>query len=555
MLKPGDRIGDRYEVQSLLAKGGMGHIYLVRDMKLNGKVWVAKEITHEENRERFVEEAQMLIQLSHPNIPKITDYFEPDAEGNCYLVMEYIQGNTLQEHFEHASRSMTMETALKYLYELCEILDYLHHLPKPIVFRDLKPANVMVDEHDHIRLIDFGIARAYDQSKFTDTVQMGTIAFAAPEQFDNKQTDPRTDIYSLGTMLYYLITGGKYYFQTSSPLQSALSEYPDEIVIFLHRLLQPRPEDRYQDIREVKAELRILQSKLGQWAAVEQPRPISADSQSFEPEAPEFEKTSRIFTPVVRASSDTESYTAKASQSHPALIIYLLDVSGSMSLKNGEKSRLELVMDSLYVALKQMVFRSTKGSRIASRYRVSIIAYSDEVYDLLGGIKDIDILMQTGKLPALQTYRFTDTAKAFQYAEELLKRELPHIQDCPAPLICHMTDGAYTGDDPEPIVKRIKEMAVKDGNVLVENIFVSDELLEHGIDQPRRWLGVEDATAFIDQYGNKLRAMSSIIPESYRQMIIEANYSLARGSYMMFPGTHPDLVSLGFQMSAATPIH
>ncbi|WP_307606793.1 vWA domain-containing protein [Paenibacillus sp. V4I9] len=253
--------------------------------------------------------------------------------------------------------------------------------------------------------------------------------------------------------------------------------------------------------------------------------------------------------------SQSQAYTTQATQSNPALIIYLLDVSGSMSLMKGEKRRIDIVMDSLYVALKQMVFRSTKGSRISSRYRVAILAYSDEVHDLSGGIKKIDELMNTGMMPTLKTYRFTDTSQAFQYAEKLLQDELPTMQDCPAPLICHMTDGVYTGEDPQPIVRRIMDMSVKDGNVLVENIFISDDVLEQEVDEPKRWQGVREDTAFRDDYGYKLKLMSSVIPESYREMMREAHFNLAKDSLLMFPGTNPELVSLGFQMSAATPIY
>lgn len=547
MLHPGDLLGNRYKVESLIAKGGMGCVYLVKDAKLNNKELAVKEIT-QANNEMFIEEAQILMNLSHPYIPKITDYFEPDANGKCYLVMEYINGLTLQQVFENAARALSLTTILKYMLQLCEILSYLHNQAKPIIFRDLKPANMMIDEHDNIRLIDFGIARKYDQGKLTDTAQMGTIVFAAPEQFENKQTDPRTDIYAVGGVLYYLLTGGKYFFHNNEVLSKALSHVPRQLVDLIQQMLEPDLDRRVQAISAVFEQLKLIQMNIEnniKEANATQTVMIKAEDQTKHATA-----GLEAFSSTPRSSS----YTTQATQSNPALIIYLLDVSGSMTLMNGEKRRIDVVTDSLYVALRQMVYRSTKGSRISSRYRVAVLAYSDEVHDLLGGIKKIDELMNTGALPALTTYRFTDTAKAFLYAEQLLKAELPSMQNCPAPLICHMTDGVYTGEDPQPIVRRIMDMSVRDGNVLVENIFISDDVMEQEIDQPKRWQGIREDTAFRDAYGYKLKKMSSVIPESYREMMRDANYNLAKDSLLMFPGTHPDLVSLGFQMSAATPI-
>ena len=550
MLQPGDVIGNRYKIESLIAQGGMGRVYLVQDTKLNNKRWVVKEI-EQVNNEVFLQEARILTGLSHPHIPKITDYFEPDEAGKCYLVMEYVMGHTLQQAFDNLARKMPVSSTLKYMIQLCDILMYLHHQPTPIIFRDIKPSNMMIDEYDHVQLIDFGIARNYRQSQNSDTVQMGTLAFAAPEQFENMQTDRRTDIYSVGAVLFYLLTEGQHYYPHSRDFHDTWSRVPQDLSPIIRKMLEPNPDLRYQDIAQVKAQLIQARAEPAREGSVMR-------TQVLTPGTDTQRMTQRIHQPVVRAasaSSQPNVYTTQATQSHPALVIYLLDVSGSMSLMQGEKRRLDVVMDSLYVALKQMVFRSTKGSRISSRYRVAVLAYSDEVYDLLGGIKSIDILMNTGRLPTPQTFRFTDTAKAFLHAEQLLQAELPDLQDGPAPLICHMTDGVYTGEDPEPIVRRIKNMSVKDGPVLVENIFVSDDVLEHEVDDPRRWQGVMDDTIFRDEYGSKLRAMSSAIPESYRAMMREAHFNLAQGSLLMFPGTHPDLVSLGFQMSAATPIY
>lgn len=246
-------------------------------------------------------------------------------------------------------------------------------------------------------------------------------------------------------------------------------------------------------------------------------------------------------------------YEILATSKTPALIIYLLDVSGSMNEKLGQKRRIDVVMDALAAMLKQMVFRSTKGSRVSPRYRVAMYAYSDHVYDLLGGIKGVDQIAQLG-VPELSTMRSTDTARAFAQAEKLLQQELPALTHCPAPLVCHMTDGEYTGADPEPVVRRIMNMRVPDGNVLVENIFISDHILSERIADPKRWEGVRPKTKLNSDYARKLRAMSSPIPPGYRAMMRESGYETADDALMMIPGMTPELVQMGFVMSMATPI-
>jgi uncharacterized protein YegL len=246
-------------------------------------------------------------------------------------------------------------------------------------------------------------------------------------------------------------------------------------------------------------------------------------------------------------------YETMATQRTPALIIYLLDVSMSMNRELGGKRSIDVVMDALGIALRQMVFRSTKGGRLSPRYRIAMYAYSDHVYDLLDGVKTVDQVAQLG-VPELSPQRSTDTAKAFSQAEKLLLQELPNLQDCPAPLVCHMTDGEYTDSDPEPIVKRIMQMSVPDGNVLVENIFISEQILPEPIADPKTWPGIMPDTKIKSKYAKKLRTISSPIPASYRAMMVEFGYQLGEGAVMLFPGTTSELVSLGFQMSAATPV-
>ncbi len=246
-------------------------------------------------------------------------------------------------------------------------------------------------------------------------------------------------------------------------------------------------------------------------------------------------------------------YEIMATSKTPALIIYVLDVSASMGQPMGGKRRIDVVMDALTAALRQMIFRSTKGGRLSPRYRIAMFAYSDHVYDLLDGVKPVDQVAHLG-VPDLSPMRTTETAKALAQAEKLLQAELPALRASPAPLVCHMTDGEFTGADPEPIARRIMQMAVPDGNVLMENIFISEKILPRPIDDPTRWPGITPNTELTNEDARKLRAMSSPLPESYRAMLIENGYQLAAGALMLLPGISPELVSLGFQMSAATPV-
>jgi hypothetical protein len=245
-------------------------------------------------------------------------------------------------------------------------------------------------------------------------------------------------------------------------------------------------------------------------------------------------------------------YTTLATAQTPALIVYLLDVSASMNQPLGTKRRVDVVMEALGAVLRQMVFRSTKGSRIAPRYRVAMLAYSDQVFDLLDGVKPVDVVAQRG-VPQLPTMRTTDTARAFAQVAALLQAELPGMQHCPAPLVCHMTDGEYTGADPEPLARQITALQVADGNVLLENIFISDKVVAP-ITDALGWPGITPATPLQSPYAEKLRAISSPLPAGYRDMLLESGYGLAADALMLLPGGSSSLVELGFAMSGATPV-
>lgn len=246
-------------------------------------------------------------------------------------------------------------------------------------------------------------------------------------------------------------------------------------------------------------------------------------------------------------------YELSATSNSPALIIYVLDVSASMNQPLGAKRRIDIVSDAFGAALRQMIFRSTKGVRVSPRYRLAMFAYSDGVYDLLGGIKPVDQVAALG-VPEFQTYRSSDANRAFLEVERLLTEELPRIQNCPAPLICHMTDGEYTGQDPELVARRLMNMRVNDGNVLLENIFISERVLPQPVTKAHEWPGVLPDTRLGDNYAKKLRSISSPLPYSYWVMMRESGYHISENAMMMLPGNSPELVEMGFVMSSATKV-
>jgi len=244
-------------------------------------------------------------------------------------------------------------------------------------------------------------------------------------------------------------------------------------------------------------------------------------------------------------------YQFQATSKTPALVVFLIDVSASMGLPMAGKTRLEVVTDTLRSIFRRMVYLSTRGGKISPRYHVAIWVYTNQPQDLLGGIKSIDQVAGLGA-PKFTPYATTNAALGFAQVEGMLKSNLSRYIDCPAPLVCHLTDGEYTGDDPEPIVRRIMQMRVNDGPVLVENIFISDKILPYQIPDLQQWPGIMPDSKLGSDYAYKLRSMSSTLPEPYRVMMLEMGYRLSPNATMLLPGTSPELVQMAFAMATAT---
>jgi len=244
-------------------------------------------------------------------------------------------------------------------------------------------------------------------------------------------------------------------------------------------------------------------------------------------------------------------YETLATSDTPALVIYALDMSGSMSETIDGHPKIDIVSSALKKVAVEMSRRATKVG-LRPRYRVAILAYNNEVRDVFGGAVTVEEFLDTG-LPVMTPSNQTDTALAFQKAEELLRREWGNLQTCPAPLICHMTDGVWTGADPAPVARRIMQMRVPDGNVLVENIFLDGAALAEQVDDPYEWPGISRESQLASAPARNLFAISSPIPASYRELYTDRGYSIQQGARLIFPGTTPEMVTAGFVMSGMTP--
>lgn len=261
-LKKGDILKDTYLVLSHISSGGTSEVYLVEEKKQPEKRWALK-VSKISNRlsKGLVHETTILSELEHPNLPYVVDYFK--TEKYYFLVMEYINGVALSDYFKLFNQQLPVKVTLTVAKQLCEILDYLHsQKPYPIIYRDIKPGNILIMDNQTIKLIDFGTAKPLEASRFSDAVQVGTVGFAAPEQYEKKQTDERTDLYSFGALLYYLLSSGKYVSAIQYPMKSLEKSLPKSLKKCVEGLIEPNPEKRVQSVKEVRKLLMKAEEEL-----------------------------------------------------------------------------------------------------------------------------------------------------------------------------------------------------------------------------------------------------------------------------------------------------
>lgn len=290
--------GGHYQLIRLLGRGGMGAVYEATDLSLDRTVAI-KEMSQShlqpaevaEAANAFKQEAIMLARLRHPNLPRIYAHFEED--GRWYLVMDFIEGQTLEELVKAAPGGrVPLSRVLDLGVQLCKVLDYLHTRQPPIVFRDLKPANVMC-EAETMYLIDFGIARHFKPGQGHDTVALGSPGYAAPEQYGKAQTTPQSDLYSLGATLHALLSGidpSLHPFHFASLIDGSQPVLPDtpawrELNTLIGRMVALDPGQRPESVAVVKQALERISTASSPPSAL-QATQCKATATSFIPSSP-----------------------------------------------------------------------------------------------------------------------------------------------------------------------------------------------------------------------------------------------------------------------------
>ena len=261
MTKEGTVLDEKYEILAEVGRGGMSIVYLARDKRLN-KQWAVKEIKNDGKKSAktllkgLEREANILKNVDHPVLPRIVDIINQD--GTIYVVMDYIEGDTIQDRLKKEG-AQPQELVVEWGLQLASALDYLHNMNPPVIYRDMKPSNVMIKPEGGVKLIDFGTAKEYEIENNADTTALGTRGYAAPEQFGDSKgrgiynTDARTDIYNLGATLYHIVTGKNpceppYEIKPIREWNPTLSSGLEKIIL---KCTQADPNDRYQNCTEL----------------------------------------------------------------------------------------------------------------------------------------------------------------------------------------------------------------------------------------------------------------------------------------------------------------
>lgn len=248
-------INNTYRILEIIGKGGMSTVYKAEHVRL-GTIWAVKQVSKNQKAKfDFLAEANILKKLQHPMLPKIVDIFEDNHY--LYVVEDYVAGDNLETVLKRQIK-FDEKIGLIWFKRIAECLGYLHNQkPNPIIYRDMKPSNIMIQPDGNLKLIDFGIAREYKEEAIADTTFVGTKGYMAPEQAGKAQSDARTDIYSLGVTMYHILSGKSPYEPPYRfiPIRELNPELSVGIETIIDRCIQQEPEDRYASTKELIEDL------------------------------------------------------------------------------------------------------------------------------------------------------------------------------------------------------------------------------------------------------------------------------------------------------------
>ena len=350
VLQEGYLLNERYRILKVIGKGGMGTVYRAEHVRLD-KILAVKEISaqngNDEDELAFLDsceqEARFLVKLNHPNLPEVTDAFVD--HDRFFLVMEYIEGATLDHRLRGAGKAgLPIGQILEWGIQIADVLAYLHSQRPPIIFRDLKPANVMIQPDSLIKLIDFGIARRFQPGASKDTSLLGSVGYSPPEQFGKHQTDHRSDIFSFGATLHHLLTG-KDPSHTPFKFDSVAKHnpnVPEALSTLIERCVRLEASERPTNIHEVGLELLTIRDTLPivSYAPVSVTGSTGGETPSTQ--LPGVSTSSRIImTQGVGSSGRTPSQRVSgASQKHASGGVRTEAVSSSLSQNSQKRSYL-----------------------------------------------------------------------------------------------------------------------------------------------------------------------------------------------------------------------
>lgn len=255
-IKSGMILNDKYEIIEQIGRGGTFDVFLAKDTRLNLK-WAVK-VTRSNSTVSIQSakcEAEMLKELDHPLIPKLAEAYT--VEDKTVVVQEYIHGMTLERIVESYG-AQSVEKVVDWTRQICNVIGYLHSLEPAHIYRDVKPANFILEPSGRLRIIDFGIMRTYKDGQTGDTCCLGTNGYAAPEQFGGRgQTDPRTDIYAIGITMYRLLTGQNVCERSFllNPIEKNEPRIPSGLAYIMNKCTQFNPRERYASCEELLNDL------------------------------------------------------------------------------------------------------------------------------------------------------------------------------------------------------------------------------------------------------------------------------------------------------------